>query len=557
MAFDTNPQACISIIVPAFNEQARISATIAAARALPGVVQVIVVDDGSRDATADEAESAGAMVIRTPHRGKGAALRRGIIEACGDLILLLDADLQDTAANAAPLVGPVASGRAEIAVAVFSLAASETDQAKRPGGFGLALRTARIILWLMTGRTFSAPLSGQRCIQGALARDLPWARGFGAEVGATIDATALGARIVEVPCDLRHAATGRTIHGFIHRGRQLSAILAAGIPRMLYPVGPDARPCPGRRIGVAACAWAALAVIAAVVHPWALIAIGVAAACIIAVLLALAVNDALRLRRPNYLGRDIPAAGGVTFILGPLAAWVALSGWGLLPGVGPAPGLIVPALAAVAMAAAGLADDLWGSREVSGVGGHLRALTRGRVTTGAAKAIVGALVGLVVGAMLAIHRPVTAFDAAHALLNALVIALTTNSVNLLDLRPGRAFKGFVLLSALAVAVDTKAWWSVAPIGAIALAFQPLDLGGRAMMGDVGANSLGVMAGIALASSLPWWGTVVLAAALVGIHLYSERHSISDFIARTPPLRWLDRLGQGHEYPVRSAGGRCS
>jgi hypothetical protein len=543
----TTPAAQVSVIIPAFNEQARIAATVAGARSLPGVGEIIVVDDGSSDATADEAVRAGATVIRARHRGKGGALHAGVAAAAGDLLLLLDADLGETAANAMPLVDPVAHETADMTVAILPAAAvSENARAKRVGGFGLALKGARIVLWLLTGRVFAAPLSGQRCLTRRLARELPWARGFGAEVGATVDAAALGARIVEVPCEFRHAATGRTWRGFLHRGRQLAAVLVTAVPRMLYPIGPTAAPAPSRRIRVAFWVWAALAVTAAAVHPWALAAVGVAAGCVVATLLALAANQALRLRRPNYLGCPIPAAGGLAFALGPLAASFALPGFRLVPHAD-APLLAVAALATAAMAAVGFADDLWGSRTVSGLGGHLGALMRGRVTTGAIKAITGGLVGLGVGWFLSSSESlVESASIWLTLLNALVIALTANFVNLLDVRPGRAFKGFLLLAAIAVATERQAWITVVPIGLVALAFQPLDLGGRAMMGDVGANSLGVMAGIALAWALPPWGKLVWAAALVGIHLYSERRSINDFVARTPVLRWLDRLGRSDD-----------
>ena len=81
---------------------------------------------------------------------------------------------------------------------------------------------------------------------------------------------------------------------------------------------------------------------------------------------------------------------------------------------------------------------------------------------------------------------------------------------------------------------------------VELRAAPLDLAGRAMMGDAGANSLGIAAGIALAVSLPWWGKLAATGVLLGIHLYSERRSLSDLIARAPALRWLDRLGRAAE-----------
>jgi hypothetical protein len=521
----------VSVIIPAYNEQGRVGATAAAARTIAGVAEVVVVDDGSTDATADEAARAGAKVVRARHRGKGDALRRGIAAAAGELVLLLDADLGESAGAAEPLVAAVGEGRADLAIAVL-------PAPRRRPGLGIALGAARVGLWLLTGRWFAAPLSGQRCMTTELARTLPWARGFAAEVAASADAAALGARIAEVPLDLAHAPTGRNLAGFLHRGRQFAAVLAAFIPRALYPITPSARPAPGRRLLLAACAWIVLVALAALASPRLAAAVSVAAFAVGATACSLAVNHWAGVVRPNYRGREIPGAGGLAFALGPLAAAgaaAATADFRALP-------LAIVGLAAGIMAAVGLADDVFGARGVKGLFGHLRCLARGRLTTGGLKAITGGVIGLAVGWSMAYP------SVPEALLNAALIAMSANLVNLLDLRPGRALKGFLLLALVAVAADGLAVYLVAPIGIIALAFAPLDLGGRAMMGDAGANALGIAAGIALAAALPLGGRLACVAVLAGIHLYSERHSLSDLIARVPALRRLDRLGRPGDEP---------
>ena len=521
----------VSVVIPAYNEQGRVAATVAAARGMSGVVEVVVVDDGSSDATAPEAEQAGARVIRAPHRGKGAALRRGVGAATGELVLLLDADLGTSASAAEALVGPVAEGRADMAIAVLPA------PRVRPG-LGIALAAARLSLWLLTGRWFAAPLSGQRCMTANLARALPWARGFAAEVAVTADAAALGARVIEVPTEIEHAPTSRSLAGFVHRGRQFGAVIAAFAPRLLYPIGPTARPAPSRRLIAAMCGWAVLIAVGARLHPWLLAACAVAAFSVSAVAASLAIGNWAGIRRPNYRGTQIPTAAGVGFALAPLAAW-GLAAAGALPRADVRL-VAYSVLAAVVMSAVGLLDDLYGSRQVSGLAGHLASVARGRITTGAVKAAAGIIVGLAIGWLLA--RP----GIAQAIINGAVIALSANLVNLLDLRPGRALKGFFLLAVVAVAVDPQAVYAVGPIGVVALALAPLDLGGRAMMGDAGANALGAAAGVALAAALPLWGRLVLVVALAGIHVYSERRSLSQLIARAPALRWLDRLGRPEE-----------
>lgn len=137
------PTGDVAVVIPARNESDRIGATVAAAAGLPGVDIVVVVDDGSDDGTAAAAERAGASVMRhARNRGKAAAMETGaeairLLEAADGRVsprhlLFLDADLAETAAGAAPLTGPVRSGEADMAIAVFSNRA-------RSGGHGLVV----------------------------------------------------------------------------------------------------------------------------------------------------------------------------------------------------------------------------------------------------------------------------------------------------------------------------------------------------------------------------------------------------------------------------------
>jgi glycosyltransferase involved in cell wall biosynthesis len=99
----------VAVVIPAKDEAERIAATIAAARDLPGVSLVVVVDDGSRDHTAAVAQAAGAEVVRhAVNRGKGRAMQTGADYVmrhteCAAL-LFVDADLQETAAALAVLI---------------------------------------------------------------------------------------------------------------------------------------------------------------------------------------------------------------------------------------------------------------------------------------------------------------------------------------------------------------------------------------------------------------------------------------------------------------------
>jgi glycosyltransferase involved in cell wall biosynthesis len=213
----------VAVVIPAFNEEDRIGATVRAAATLPGVDEVIVVDDGSRDGTGDAARDAGASVIRHPrNRGKAAAMttggRRVFQENAGRLALFLDADLGGTAAEAGPLITPVADGEADMTIAAF------TERVKR-GGHGFVVRLSAAGIRRATGWTPLQPLNGQRCLsRKAFGDALPLARGFGAETAMSIDLARKGLRIREVEVPLAHRATGSDWRSQLHRLRQFADV---------------------------------------------------------------------------------------------------------------------------------------------------------------------------------------------------------------------------------------------------------------------------------------------------------------------------------------------
>ena len=222
-------------IVPAYNSAATVGATVTALRLVPDVLDVIVVDDGSRDRTAAVASSAGARVVELArNRGKGGAVAAGVAASgAPEIYLLIDADLGPTAAHAGELLGPVVASQADMTVAVFGTHdRDEAGATPRRGGFGLVKRLAARVLRIETGTAFAEPLSGQRAVRGALLRSLELAEGFGLEIGLTLDATMRGAVIAEVEVPFAHRPTGRDIGGFAHRARIGRHVLRAASARI-------------------------------------------------------------------------------------------------------------------------------------------------------------------------------------------------------------------------------------------------------------------------------------------------------------------------------------
>lgn len=215
------------VLIPAYNEADRIAETVRAACALPGVSEVIVIDDGSTDGTFEKAQQAGAgRVIRMERNGgKGAALAAGIAAADAEILLLLDADLGATAAAAAPLLEPVMEGRVDMTIAML-------PSVEGSGGLGFAMGLARWGIRKYTGTVMKAPLSGQRAIRKEIIEKMGgFDHGFGVETGLTIDAIRMGYRVEEVPVDLSHRSTGKNLRGFLHRGRQFRDIARALVVR--------------------------------------------------------------------------------------------------------------------------------------------------------------------------------------------------------------------------------------------------------------------------------------------------------------------------------------
>lgn len=175
----------VSVIIPAYNEEKHIGEVLAAVKAVKDVgevVDIIVVNDGSTDRTAEVAYSFGVKVIELPRNmGKGCAMKVGLDNTSASVVLFLDADLVGIQPHhVRALLAPVYHGAADMALGVFCSGRGVTDLAQRLTPF----------------------LTGQRAVKrwvlDMLNEDV-WNTGYGIEMVLTRYARKYNLKVMEVP----------------------------------------------------------------------------------------------------------------------------------------------------------------------------------------------------------------------------------------------------------------------------------------------------------------------------------------------------------------------
>lgn len=270
----------------------------------------------------------------------------------------------------------------------------------------------------------------------------------------------------------------------------------------------------------------------------------------------------------NYRGRPVFLGLGIVWVFWAAAAliggWVVASGEA---GLDAAAVLPVAGLLALVAFTLGMIDDAFGTSAARGFRGHVGALLHGRLTTGGMKLFGISLASYVVALVVLAARSDSALMASGVALWALpagaAIALTSNLLNLTDLRPGRALKSYSLLALLGVissAVGLRTLDSYRPFGPFAsvsativllalFAFGPVlavwryDLGEEGMLGDAGANPAGAVAGLLIVAGLPNPAILVYFAIVFALNLASERVSFSKVIEGSAFLTRLDAIGR--------------
>ncbi len=237
----------------------------------------------------------------------------------------------------------------------------------------------------------------------------------------------------------------------------------------------------------------------------------------------------------NFLGKKTFAAYGL------VAYPAALTGMILLFASGNTDkqSLLNYAVILSVMWLGGAIDDLFGSRSAGGYMGHINALVRDKkLTTGLIKIVAG----IIAGCFSACYF--NSGSAAKGIAAFLLVPLSANTVNLFDLRPGRASFFFFISSLLILAICSFAIydWNICGIMfAVAVISYFWDRSGDAMMGDSYSNVLGAFLGILIVMNLHPAFSWIFIALNIAVQIYSEKHSISKLIEKTPFLRALDSL----------------
>lgn len=219
----------VSVIIPAFNEEMRIVNTLLAVKHIPFVSKIYVVDDGSMDQTIERVLSIDGvlLIVNDENKGKGYALKKGVESAIeqSDIIVFLDADLEESAKEAFKLIEPIINNVADVTIAKF-------PPSKKKGGFGLVKGLAKYVVYFYTGVKLSTVLSGQRAFKKSVLETIELDyEGYAVELGMTIDIIKKGFTIKEIEVEMFHNETERNIVGFIHRGKQFYHLLKSLIIR--------------------------------------------------------------------------------------------------------------------------------------------------------------------------------------------------------------------------------------------------------------------------------------------------------------------------------------
>ncbi len=241
----------------------------------------------------------------------------------------------------------------------------------------------------------------------------------------------------------------------------------------------------------------------------------------------------LQLLKENYRGETVLVIGGLLLAAGSLPFWFFLFWSGQVNKADFNKYIFIVLI----ITTTGLLDDIAGSKNSKGLRGHFGSLMEGKLTTGIIKVIAISFTTLL------IVFSEEALSLQEKIINSGIIILMSNFLNLLDLRPGRSIKFFLIIS-FSILKRADNWLYFLPYYLPMLPYLPFELRGLVMLGDAGANLLGFVLGYNLVNSIiSLEAKYLVLLALLFLTLLSERHSYTSIIEKNRVLKWLDNLGR--------------
>lgn len=235
--------------------------------------------------------------------------------------------------------------------------------------------------------------------------------------------------------------------------------------------------------------------------------------------------------RENYLGKKIPIGLG-------LVIWLGTTPYLLIYGIiNSEKNIFFILLILTTTLLVGFIDDLLGNHKIKGLKGHFLMFIRDKeLTSGVLKALLISLFSLLFSYQISQNILLL-------IINFIILILTTNSFNLLDVRPGRTLKVFIFASILLSIFYPASRLFLSIIIASIIAYVPVDFKGKGMLGDTGSNFLGMSMGIVLISNLSNIVKIMVMIFLVYLHIFTEKQSLTALIDKVYFLRLIDNFGR--------------
>ena len=222
----------VSVVIPVFNEEVTVGNVVTRTKKtleqLGVSYEILVVDDGSDDRSADIAQELKAHVLRDPHQGKGFALRSGFRQAKGELVVTLDADGSHQPEEIPLVLRYIRENKADFVVGSRFMN-SGANKTKIPKVNRTGNRMFNGLIWYLTGAKISDSQSGFRAIRSSLVKRMKLgSHGYEVESEMLVKALRMDARVAETPISFDQRTVGKSKLDPIRDGtRILYAIIAS------------------------------------------------------------------------------------------------------------------------------------------------------------------------------------------------------------------------------------------------------------------------------------------------------------------------------------------